>query len=689
MFWSSDNSAKAASSGGSWLDWLLPTSLAGGLGKKLGLVGTEDEPRTKLLQHTSLFALIIGIDDYKSSKWPNLRGGIADARAMQEYLEEKLAIPKPHIRTLHGEQATRDAIISELRGLKTNPLISPGDSIVIFYAGHGDAGTVPDGWDDPTNEIQLLVPYDGDTEEKGVFTYSIPDRTICALLEDIAKEKGDNITVIFDCCHSTSLTRGEADENIVVRGQKTGVGIPATLDRDIWGGKRGATVAAGFEKTGLSSHVALSACGAKEVAEEDSGRGLFTRTLLKTFGEIGDSQITYSELIRKISLPRQNAQCEGRHQNRICFSSDVLSRFVSYPVKKSDEGYIMEAGEANGVTTGAVFAVYKERGSILSSDPIALFETHKPDKFSTKLNLASKLKGDINEGAVAVQVKAGMEESLRIHCDKSLKKLSKAVSQKAAEDKKKAYNFELVETPENASLGISLESKEVAFHILDEAATKHGVNRMPFRVPANVDDLHRVLVAAAHYYWHYSREPAKSQKEKSPPVNIEFLELKPASGGERLLEPCSSNLIKDKTIEITGDEDKFYGIKITNTREFPLFVSVFYFDHSSLEILSYYQPPTGHGKVDPSIEPKGSLSIGYGSSGAEPYGYVVSGDADKEVGFLKVFISSEKVDLSGIPQASPFSEDERRPGNTRGARQRPKEPQSFWYSETIPIVIRE
>ncbi|CAG8732175.1 3391_t:CDS:2, partial [Acaulospora colombiana] len=392
----------------------------------------------------------------------------------------------------------------------------------------------------------------------------------------------------------------------------------------------------------------------KEVAEEDSGRGLFTRNLLKKLGEVGDSQTTYSELIRQISLPRQvlillkyltaisyhfrqNAQCEGRNQNRICFSSDVLSRFVSYPFKKSNEDYVIEAGEANGVTTGAIFAVYKERGSMLSSDPIALFEALRPDKFSTKMNPVSKLRGDINEGAVAVQIKGGVEEGLRIHCaqDKTLKKLAKTVSQKAADDKKKAYNFEIVDTREGASLGISLESKEVAFHILDEAVTKYGIKRMPFRVPSTVDDLYRVLVAAAHYYWHYSREPAKSPKAPSPPVAVEFLELKPVPGGERILEPCSSNLVKNQTIDITGDEDKFYGIKITNMKDFPIYVSVFYFDHSSLEILSYYQPPTGHGKVDPSIEPKGSLSIGYGSSGAEPYGYVVSGDADIEVGFLK------------------------------------------------------
>jgi hypothetical protein len=249
----------------------------------------------------------------------------------------------------------------------------------------------------------------------------------------------------------------------------------------------------------------------------------------------------------------------------------------------------MDAGAANGVTAEAVFAVYKDRSSIMSSDPIALFETMHPDKFSTKMNLVSKLKGEISEGAVALQVKAGTERGLHVHYsqDKTLKKLSKAITQKAADDKKKAYNIETVEDKKDADLAVSMESNEVVFDILDQAATQYGVTRMPFSIPPNADDVHRVFVAAAHYFWHYYREPAKSQRPPSSPISIEFMELQPVAGGERVLEPCSENLIKDKAIEIVGDEDKFYGIRITNKQEYPLYISVFYFDHSSLEICTY------------------------------------------------------------------------------------------------------
>ncbi|PVF94195.1 hypothetical protein CPB86DRAFT_713713, partial [Serendipita vermifera] len=249
-------------------------------------------------------ALLIGIDKYQSGRWGDLRGGIADTKAMQKYLEEDLAIPSSRIRTLHGEKATRNAIINELRELKSNRSIKPNDTILIYYAGQGDTAVVPEEWDQSSEESQLLVPYDGDTEVNNERIYSIPDRTICALLEDVAQHKGDNITLILDCCHIASLTRGIKFWDVRIRGKRSGVKLPPTLDKDIWSSTRRRTIPSGFSNTGLSSHVVLTACGTNEVAEENAGGGVFTQALLKKLRELRSSELTYSELIQHISLPR-------------------------------------------------------------------------------------------------------------------------------------------------------------------------------------------------------------------------------------------------------------------------------------------------------------------------------------------------------------------------------------------------
>jgi hypothetical protein len=82
------------------------------------------------------------------------------------------------------------------------------------------------------------------------------------------------------------------------------VKISPDLDKDIWGGIRGTSIAAGFLKSGLRSHVLLAACGADEEAKEENGRGYFTKRLLDTLEAVGADKVTYADLIQRIpSIP--------------------------------------------------------------------------------------------------------------------------------------------------------------------------------------------------------------------------------------------------------------------------------------------------------------------------------------------------------------------------------------------------
>ena len=69
----------------------------------------------------------------------------------------------------------------------------------------------------------------------------------------------------------------------------------------------------------------------------------------------------------------------------------------------------------------------------------------------------------------------------------------------------------------------------------------------------------------------------------------------------------------------------------------------------------YYQPATaGKGKVDPPLAPHQSLTIGYGAAGSAPYTYYLRPGQDVDVGFLKLFLTTEYVDLSCVTQESSF-----------------------------------
>jgi hypothetical protein len=71
--------------------------------------------------------------------------------------------------------------------------------------------------------------------------------------------------------------------------------------------------------------------------------------------------------------------------------------------------------------------------------------------------------------------------------------------------------------------------------------------------------------------------------------------------------------------------------------------------------VSYYQPPTSGAKIDPPLLPNSSVTIGYGDGGGVPYCYFLRENQDIDIGHLKLFLSTEYVDLSHVPQHSPFA----------------------------------
>ncbi len=143
----------------------------------------------------SLFALVIGIDEYRSNGVSDLSGAVADADAINEFLQKILHVPEEQIKNLRNEEATRISIETEIKNLGNNPMIQKDDPIVIFYAGHGAEANAPFGWPSANGKIQMLVPHDfiadgSDDSERG---QGVLDMRLSHLLKDLAAKKSDNI----------------------------------------------------------------------------------------------------------------------------------------------------------------------------------------------------------------------------------------------------------------------------------------------------------------------------------------------------------------------------------------------------------------------------------------------------------------------------------------------------------------
>ncbi|KAK0234521.1 hypothetical protein EDD85DRAFT_844220 [Armillaria nabsnona] len=245
---------------------------------------TEEERNARLAKDSAvrrnpiriappLFALVIGIDKYLSNGIRDLSGAVADADAVDAILQETLHIPKGQIKNLRNEEATRLTIETEIKDLGNNPTIKKDDPILIFYAGHEAEAKATSGWSSANGKIQMLVPYDfipsgSDDSERG---QGVLDMKLSHLLADLAAKKSENITIILDCCHSGSGTRTEDDDpTFAVRGidLPEAYTVAQDLSHDIESDARASVVATGFEKSGLLSHVLLSACQAEQTAKE-------------------------------------------------------------------------------------------------------------------------------------------------------------------------------------------------------------------------------------------------------------------------------------------------------------------------------------------------------------------------------------------------------------------------------------
>ncbi len=110
-----------------------------------------------------LYALVIGIDEYKDTNIHRLSGAVADADAVCKFLESHLHVPKDRIVNLRNEKATRSAMMSAIKNIASTPeaTIGADNPILIYYAGHGGQTNTPEPWKPSLGpRIEMLLPYD-------------------------------------------------------------------------------------------------------------------------------------------------------------------------------------------------------------------------------------------------------------------------------------------------------------------------------------------------------------------------------------------------------------------------------------------------------------------------------------------------------------------------------------------------
>ncbi|PVF95456.1 hypothetical protein CPB86DRAFT_827907 [Serendipita vermifera] len=598
--------------------------------------------------HISLHAILIGIDEYRDEGY-RLAGAVNDAEAMKEYLRKEF--PTSRICCLYNEMATRRGIIRELERLIHDETVKPQDPIIIFYAGHGGEKGPPRRWNIEDPLVQMIIPQDYDGAHN-----VITDRGLAALLDKLASVKGDNITMILDCCFSGSMTRrlqpSRKSKHRRIRSIPVTKPLPDDIDEDIFNAHaiKGARPS---QRLGSASHVLLAACGASERAYEVEGRGEFTRVLLETVSRLGRRDLTYSEIIRELPLlDEQSPRCEGENRDRFLFDPKPPIRDRSF-VEVQTEGnkLVVNMGVTHGVTESTEFVLFQKPDK--SSPCLGILVVHSVESRRSTLNEPIS---PITLPAYAVQRKI---VDVCFTNNAGLAAIRKVLEEEIGTTTSQLQRYSFVPR-EQASIKVDMEGDDVIFsYDLDEASSV----RLPFRVNSReIKIIRKAIHAANHFDKALNLRPPRHKIE--PFVKMDFVKLKGDDLGPHI--PDGESLCKDGRVEVIAGET-LYGIKITNNSLVHLYPHVFVFELGDLGIRYLYRPSTvGAKDADPPLRAGGFITLGYGTGGVTPWSHVVPDQAilqeekvtrdaqDVDVSVFKVFLTTKPADLSPFVQESPF-----------------------------------
>lgn len=331
------------------------------------------------------WALLVGIDKYKSADIPTLQGAVNDVLLMQEVLINKFMFPKTNIKVLRNEEATHERIVQEIRDHLGQ---AKTDDVVIFhFSGHGSQMQDISGDETVDNMDETLVAYDS----RSANVFDVSDDEINGLLEELS-QKTKNITFIFDSCHSGAAAKAANS----VRGIKPDDRTPSKDPmhaRSI----RGADGALGMRLTG-AQYVLISGSLDTELSHEglfDGKRhGAMTWFLAQSLRS-APKRTTYRSIMDEVKAEvtsryrSQHPQIEGPAQDRVVFGTDTIRTQPSLLVMPVSEKMVrIEGGTVYGLRAGAILRVFPfSTEDFDSTPPIAKIRIKNVNEFGAEAEI--------------------------------------------------------------------------------------------------------------------------------------------------------------------------------------------------------------------------------------------------------------------------------------------------------------
>ena len=244
-----------------------------------------------------VYAVIIGIGDYKDERIPDLRFTEADAQGLYDLLTDPNygGVPKENVKLLLHENATESNIENAI-GTWLKKQAGEEDTVIIYYAGHG----APEG-----NET-YWVTYEANIDD--LFSTAVSNNRINEMFNRIQSKR---MLTFLDACYSA-----------------------ATVNRSK--GTRGMPTEVPWDKFQGEGRVTITASNGKQESLEDQeyGHGVFTYHLLEGLkgkadgmaGEESDGVVEVDEIWNYVrERVKEDARKRGNIQEPVLLSAEGYS----------------------------------------------------------------------------------------------------------------------------------------------------------------------------------------------------------------------------------------------------------------------------------------------------------------------------------------------------------------------------
>lgn len=268
-----------------------------------------------------------------------------------------------------GTNAIHDGILQAWHQLIED--ISPEDSVIVYYSGHGGSVKSAEIYDRDLQEsdltipwrYQFLVPVDFDERRNGDFR-GILDVELSCLLGSMTN-KTRNVTIILDCCYAGRMAR---DPGLGDAAVPKGVSRARYLDV-LEHVNRLRELGRFQQETHVEENpfvVRIAAAAASETAWEyrnENGEwcGVMTEALIHAISESKDCRIPWRTTLMRVSelvnvrFPYQHPQVEGPG-GRLHFSIQE-SVTEAFHIRNENDRVVIDGGLVSRVREGNVYSV--------------------------------------------------------------------------------------------------------------------------------------------------------------------------------------------------------------------------------------------------------------------------------------------------------------------------------------------